>query len=40
MGSRVNYWPDWPDIRSWAVAPVYGPLLLAGMGIGAWLLYR
>ncbi|MFI9610936.1 HIT family protein [Streptomyces sp. NPDC052023] len=39
-GSRVNYWPDWPDIRSWAVAPVYGPLLLAGMGIGAWLLYR
>ncbi|MFD5116483.1 HIT family protein [Streptomyces sp. NPDC058391] len=39
-GSRVNYWPDWPDIRSWAVAPVYGPLLLAGMGIGAWLIYR
>ncbi|MGW0992470.1 hypothetical protein ACWD5V_04005 [Streptomyces sp. NPDC002523] len=39
-GSRVNYWPDWPDIRSWAVAPIYGPLLLAGMGIGAWLLYR
>ncbi|WP_329614914.1 HIT family protein [Streptomyces brevispora] len=39
-GSRVNYWPDWPDIRSWAVAPVYGPLLLAGMGIGAWLLHR
>ncbi|WP_460364019.1 HIT family protein [Actinocorallia lasiicapitis] len=39
-GSRVNYWPDWRDIKSWAVAPVYGPLLLAGVSIGAWLLYR
>ncbi|WP_460309049.1 HIT family protein [Actinocorallia aurea] len=39
-GSRVGYWPDWSDIRSWAVAPVYGPLLLAGISIGAWLLYR
>lgn len=30
-GTRANYWPDWPDVRSWAVAPVYGPLLLAGL---------
>jgi diadenosine tetraphosphate (Ap4A) HIT family hydrolase len=21
-GEKVNYWPDWEDIRSWAVAPV------------------
>ncbi|MFD8169527.1 HIT family protein [Streptomyces cellulosae] len=37
-GSRVNYWPDWPDVRSWAVAPIYGPLLIAGLGIAVWLL--
>ena len=35
-GAKVNYWPDWEDIRSWAVAPVYGPLLLAGFAIAAW----
>lgn len=35
-GSKVNYWPDREDIRSWAVAPVYGPLLLAGIGIAIW----
>jgi diadenosine tetraphosphate (Ap4A) HIT family hydrolase len=35
-GSTVNYWPDWEDIRSWAVAPVYGPLLLAGIAIAIW----
>ncbi|WP_406357329.1 HIT family protein [Streptomyces sp. NBC_01635] len=39
-GTRMNYWPDWPDVRSWAVAPVYGPLLLAGLGVAVWLLYR
>ncbi|WP_431306371.1 HIT family protein [Streptomyces exfoliatus] len=36
-GTRVNYWPDWPDVRSWAVAPVYGPLLLSGLGLVIWL---
>jgi len=35
-GSRINYWPDWEDIRSWAVAPVYGPLLIAGLAIALW----
>lgn len=35
-GSRVNYWPDWEDIRSWAVAPVYGPLLIIGITIAIW----
>lgn len=35
-GTKVNYWPDWEDIRSWAVAPVYGPLLLAGTAIAVW----
>lgn len=39
-GSRVNYWPDKPDIRSWAVAPVYLPLILAGLAIVVWLLCR
>ncbi|MDF4254374.1 HIT family protein [Streptomyces sp. WMMB303] len=38
-GARVNYWPDKPDFRSWAVAPVYLPLILAGLGIVVWLLY-
>ena len=35
-GTKVNYWPDREDIRSWAVAPVYGPLLLAGIAIAGW----
>lgn len=35
-GSKVNYWPDWEDLRSWAIAPVYGPLLLAGISIAVW----
>jgi histidine triad (HIT) family protein len=39
-GTRVNYWPDKPDLRSWAVAPVYLPLILAGLGIVVWLLCR
>ncbi|WP_405576140.1 hypothetical protein OG317_11920 [Streptomyces sp. NBC_01167] len=39
-GNGANYWPDWPDVRSWAVAPVYGPLLLAGLGLTIWLLCR
>ncbi|MFD4591479.1 MULTISPECIES: HIT family protein [Streptomyces] len=39
-GSGSNYWPDWPDVRSWAVAPVYGPLLLSGLGLVIWLACR
>ncbi|MGW2417120.1 HIT family protein [Streptomyces tubercidicus] len=39
-GTRVNYWPDKTDVRSWAVAPVYLPLILAGLGIVVWLLCR
>lgn len=35
-GTKVNYWPDWEDIRSWAVAPIYGPFLLAGIAIAVW----
>ena len=35
-GSRVNYWPDWEDFRSWAVAPIYGPLVIAGISIAIW----
>ncbi|MEE2036112.1 HIT domain-containing protein [Nocardiopsis sp. CT-R113] len=30
-GNRVNYWPDREDILSWAIAPVYGPLLAIGV---------
>ncbi len=37
---KVNYWPGKPDLRSWAVAPVYLPLMLAGLGVVAWLLCR
>jgi histidine triad (HIT) family protein len=39
-GKRSNYWPDWRDVKSWSVAPVYGPLLLVGVGLGIWLLVR
>lgn len=39
-GSSVNYWPDWEDLRSWAVAPVYGPLVIAGILIGVWAHFR
>jgi histidine triad (HIT) family protein len=35
-GSKVRYWPDWEAIRSWAVAPVYGPLIIAGIAIAIW----
>lgn len=35
-GSTSNYWPDGDDLRSWAIAPVYGPLLVAGIAIAAW----
>lgn len=38
--TRVNYWPGWPDVRSWAVTPIYGPLLLVGVCIIVWLLAR
>lgn len=37
-GSKVNYWPDWEDLRSWAVAPIYGPLIVAGVAIAIWAL--
>lgn len=36
-GAKVNYWPDWQDLRSWAILPVHGPLLLGGIGIIVWL---
>lgn len=32
-GASSNYWPDWKDLKSWAIAPVYGPLLLTGIAI-------
>ncbi|WP_406237538.1 HIT family protein [Nocardia sp. NBC_01009] len=31
--TQSNYWPDRRDLWSWAVAPVYGPLLVAGVAI-------
>jgi histidine triad (HIT) family protein len=39
-GTKVNYWPDWQDLRSWAILPVHGPLLLGGAGIIIWLYCR
>lgn len=33
-GTKINYWPDWRDVRSWAILPFYGPLLIAGLAIG------
>jgi histidine triad (HIT) family protein len=38
QGSNVNYWPDWADVRSWAVLPFYGPFLLVGLGIVSWII--
>jgi len=40
QGANVNYWPDWADVRSWAVLPFYGPFILVGLGIAAWLHWR
>lgn len=37
VGKKVNYWPDGPDLRSWAIAPVYLPLFLTGVGIILWI---
>lgn len=37
QGSNVDYWPDWADVRSWAVLPFYGPFFLVGLGIATWL---
>ncbi|MFF2267367.1 HIT family protein [Cellulosimicrobium cellulans] len=34
-GTKANYWPDWAELRSWAIAPVYLPLLIAGLAIVA-----
>ncbi|MGW4090813.1 HIT family protein [Nocardia sp. NPDC004750] len=31
--NRGNYWPDLQDWKSWSVAPVYLPLLIAGLSI-------
>lgn len=38
-GVRPNYWPDWVDIKSWAIAPIYGPLLIVGLAILVWHIY-
>lgn len=35
-GRGANYWPDGKDLKSWAVAPVYFPLLIVGLAIVAW----
>ena len=35
-GSKVNYWPDSEDLRSWAIAPVYVPLIFLGIAIAVW----
>ena len=32
-----DYWPAWEDLKSWAIAPVYGPFLLIGLGLAAYL---
>lgn len=40
QGTNVNYWPDWADVRSWAILPFYGPFLLVGLGIVIWLSCR
>jgi diadenosine tetraphosphate (Ap4A) HIT family hydrolase len=34
-GGRSNYWPDWDVLKSWAIAPVYLPLVAAGLVIAA-----
>jgi histidine triad (HIT) family protein len=34
---RRDYWPAWEDFKSWAIAPVYGPFLLIGLGLAAYL---
>jgi histidine triad (HIT) family protein len=36
-GKKIDYWPEWLDVRSWAVALVYGPLLLTGLAIVSYL---
>lgn len=33
QGTKVNYWPDRPDVLSWAILPFYGPLLLTALVI-------
>jgi histidine triad (HIT) family protein len=35
-GVRANYWPDFVDVKSWAIAPIYGPLLIVGLAILVW----
>lgn len=31
--AKVNYWPDFQDWRSWAIAPFYLPLMIVGGGL-------
>lgn len=30
---KVNYWPDFEDWKSWAIAPFYLPMLAVGVGL-------
>lgn len=39
-GRRSNYWPDMKDVKSWAVAPVYGPFIFAGMCILLYTIFK
>lgn len=32
-GGQGNHWPDLIGLRSWAIAPIYGPLLVSGTAI-------
>lgn len=32
---RTDYWPNWPELKSWAIAPIYLPLVIAGVVIAA-----
>lgn len=34
---KRDYWPAWKDFKSWAIAPVYGPFLLIGLGLAVYL---
>lgn len=31
--AKVNYWPDRQDLKSWAIAPFYLPMLAVGIGL-------
>lgn len=34
---KRDYWPAGSDLKSWAIAPVYGPFLLIGIGLTTYL---